>query len=524
MRHIVWLSLIALTTSSAHAGGIFVPGTGPSAQARAGAFVAKSDDPTALAHNPAGFAKTTGTVVYVGFNLIDFNLDYTRAGQYEDPHTVEDFPTVSDDTSPSLGIAGFQAVPLIAVATDLGMPELPVRFAAGIYAPQGFPGRDFDDSVGGDHAPQRYDVMNQEAVTALPSLAVAYRPIPQLDIGVRASWGIAELKAKTSVWGIRNYEENKEKDGVFTVDVSDGFVPAWGAGVLYRPTEFLEVGAAYSSALHVRARGTGTAALGSELGVGDTPERILPQNDPQYALCDPNGTMLALAACVDIDLPQTATVGVRYVMRDAAGNEKADVELDVRWEDWDSKCDLPEDQMILGETTRNCSDHYVIVDAVSELTGFVLQPSLIKHGMKDVYSIRLGGSYQVVEDVKVSGGLAHDTESAKLEVNRVDMDGAPRTTIAVGVAYTFGNYRIDFGGGYVYEPERVVEQCKPPTGPTVADPGCASGGGETPIKEREAPDPIQPLTDISLQFESPFNAGTYNSSYLLLNLGFTARF
>ena len=69
----VFVGLVSLAVSSvANAGGIFVPGTAPQAQARAGAFVAKADDPSALFHNPAGFSKGTGTVIQIGANFLDY--------------------------------------------------------------------------------------------------------------------------------------------------------------------------------------------------------------------------------------------------------------------------------------------------------------------------------------------------------------------------------------------------------------------------------------------------------------------
>src|SRR5688572_18892853 len=67
----------------AHAGGLIVPGYGSQGQPRAGAFVAKADDPSALYYNPAGFARQRGTSVQIGLNFIDFSQRFRRAGAYE---------------------------------------------------------------------------------------------------------------------------------------------------------------------------------------------------------------------------------------------------------------------------------------------------------------------------------------------------------------------------------------------------------------------------------------------------------
>jgi long-chain fatty acid transport protein len=505
---------------SAHAGGIVIPGAGPQPQARAGAFVAKADDPSTLAHNPAGFAKMDGTVVTVGANFVDYDLTFRRTGNYESTgidgadYEGSAYPAVSDQSTPSFGIGDFQAVPSIAVSTDLGMPELPVRFGIGLFAPQGYPARTFPTQLSVDGAsdpapaPQRYDIIRQEARVVLPSIAVAYSPLDDLDIGARFSWGFGTTQGQKSVWSVRNYEEDPGAESVFTLDASDNFVPAWGLGLLYRPTDFLEIGANYRAKVEIRSKGTGN----SEVGDGVIGGLMTVPVDDQYALCEPGGEIGALKACLDIDVPQMATVGGRYIVRDADGRERADVELDVRWEDWSS-----------ASITR------IQVDGqVDSGGGFLpLNSTLNKHGFQDVFSIRLGGSYSFPvagNHLIVRGGAAHDTATAPDSWLRVDIDGKARTTLATGLAFETSRFRVDVGGGVVLEGDVTVDQCLPPDGPTVDMPGCGPGGEEIPFAERDRPDPGQPLRGPQNQLESPFNAGTYESGYLLLSIGVTAWF
>lgn len=505
----------------ASAGGILVPGTGPQAQGRAGAFAAKADDPSALYHNPAGLAKTPGTVLYIGGNLLDYRLRFARAGRYEvtdggESYVGADYPVVEDDSTPDIGVGPFQAVPIVAVSTDLGRPEWPVRFGAGLLAPQGHPNRSFPvrhDLGGADPAPgpQRYDVIEQSAATALPSIGVAYRPIDSVDVGVRASWGIAQLQATTATWAIRNYEEWEQKDGVFSVDVADSFVPAWGIGVLYRPIGAIELGASYHSALHIRATGTGTADLGTAADPLDPNAFIEPEDRPEFIDCALGGTVDALKSCIDFDLPQMASIGARWIARDGEGRERGDVELDVRWENWGAD---------------DASNIRVRVDGRSSTGGFVLNPVVLRHGFRDVWSIRLGGSYAVPvagRRVTVRAGVAHDTETAPLLYNRADIDGAPRTTMAIGASFPVGDrVQLDVGGGYVVEPTRDVPQCLPPDGPDASNPTC--DGQALPPFDRRRPDPAQPLNDANSAVESPFNAGRYEASYVMWSLGVSARF
>lgn len=511
---IVCASLIALP-GVASAGGLFVPGTGPQAQGRAGAFVAKADDPSALFHNPAGFAKMDGWVIQVGVNFVDYDLTFTRDGVYESPagenlpYAGQPYAPISDESKPQIGIGPFQAVPLISVSGDVGVKNLRVGF--GVYAPQAFPNRRFapdyefqDPNV--PPPPQRYDIMEQKASTVLPSVAVAYRIMDNLDVGVRGSWGFGEVSAKSYVWGIRNYEEWVERDGLFEVDVGDNFIPAFGVGALFRVTDNLEIGAAYSSTVTFDGKGNGSSEIGNDLGVGGDPEFIEPENE--FPQCEAGGVdQNNLKACVTLKLPQTASIGARWILRGPDRREKGDVELDVKWENW-----------------KNASDVRVVVDGKSGLTGLPLNETFLRHGFKDVISVRLGGSYNVPvagKDLGLRGGVAYDTAAAPDSWQRVDLDGASRVTVGAGVSYWLNNLRLDIGGGYVIEPTREVPSCNPVINQTDNLPGCPPGDGDAPQVDREAPDPSQPLTGPNNQVENPFNGGTYESSYLLFTVGVT---
>lgn len=507
------LALAAFVPSSARAGGHYVPGWGPHAQGRAGAFTAKADDPTALVHNVAGVAKLDGTHVYVGANFLRLSQQFTRLGSYEDTGEGEDYigeayPTVENEADPSIGFAGFQAIPTIVVTTDFGQPQLPVRWVFGVFAPQGFSSRDyaeFHDLPGvTDPAPgpQRYDVFYQTGVAAYPSVGAAWRVLPGLDVGARFSWGFATIHTKKVVWAIRNYEEYNEKDSVFDVKTSDGWVPSFALSALYRPTPFLELGAHYHSASKIRSKGEGSATSGNAL---PTEASTSPVPD-EYARCAPGGEVGAIKTCINFNLPALATLGGRYIWRDGAGRERADLELDVRWENWAQ-----------ASTTVSFADGM-------DGSGQFLNESSISHGFVDVFSVRLGGSYRATEAITARGGVAYDTSTAPVSWTRLDADGKERATFAAGIAYSGERYRIDAGAGYVWEPTRTVSHdCQEPAGPSVGSVGC-SGMGDTPVPDREAPDPGQPKQGPLNVVESPFNAGKYVSSYVMFSLGVTYAF
>ncbi len=509
--------LVGFTVSMsvpAFAGGMFLPGIGPRGQARAGAMVADANEPIALAYNPAGIAKLDGTHLQVGINLVDFWLTYHRAGVYEPTaygHDYEgqDFPTTQDASNPSFGIVGFQAIPTLVATTDFGW-SLPVRIALGFWAPQVYGNRAYAEQhkIAGAAelapGPQRYDTVNQDVLAGMPSLAVSYSPTDWMDIGLRLTWGFVAFDADTVVWGVQNPAEAVERDSNVALSVSDTFVPGLALGALVRPTNHLEIGLSYSAPMPVDAVGTTQATVGSDVGLPGVVEVIEP-TDAGHTRCAEGGTISALKACINLTLPQTASMGARWIWR-SGSREQADVEVDVLWEDWTAG-----------------STYDITIDGKSGTTGINLHPVELRHSANDVWSLRLGGAYHHSLDnddiLSFRAGAAYDTAAVADSWSRVDFDGAARITLAGGIGLTMGRFAIEVGGGIVLEPNRTVEICAPPYGPSSASPGCTGSGSESVVANRSFPDPSQPLEPASAQAESPFNAGEYASGYYLLNVG-----
>ncbi len=513
-----------LTPGVVHAGGLVVPGSGPVSTGRAGASVASIDDPAALGINPAGLSGTKGTVVHIGAALIAYHQTVGRFGTYENtpdadlPWEGQQYGSVSDESKPVIGIGPFQAVPVIAVASDLGGKVKGLVVAAGVFAPTAYPVR----SMGADYQledpntpppPTRYDTLEQKAAVVLPSIAAAYRINDKLDVGGRFSFGFADLEARTYVWGLANFDEWAGRDGQFSVKVKDSFVPAWGLGARFRPSPKIEVGANFASPINVAAKGTGNSITGSGNEFNGMPVTVLPNNETPLCETEKDGVPGAFNACVSLSLPMMATVGGRYIVRDDAGNEKADVELNVQYEAWSGS-----------------SDYQVIVDGIAAIDpgpppiGLTLQPTKIRHNLKDTFSIRLGGSWRKnlgSKRLTLRAGVAHDTAAAKEGWQRADFDGAARWTMAGGLSIGLRKVRIDLGGGLVYEGTRTQgTDCNP----TRVGEGCGPGGAPLGVNNRVGPDPIQPTSDSSGQQESPFTSGTISSGYNLLMLGVTTWF
>ncbi|MEJ7597475.1 MAG: outer membrane protein transport protein [Kofleriaceae bacterium] len=508
----------------AGAGGLLLPGTGAISTSRAGAAIASADDGEALALNPAGLAKAKGTTITVSAAIINYSMSFTRRGTYdaigpEDaPYEGTPYPTIKNTADAPVGIGAYQPVPVIAIVSDLGGRVPNLHVAAGVFAPNAYPFRDmtggyeFNLDFNAPPPPTRYDVMEQDAAVVLPSVAVAYSVLPNLDLGARFSWGIANVKSTVAVWGeAGNFSEFVKEDSTITIDAKDNFVPVFAIGATYRPTPALELGLNYTSQATIHAKGGARSEKGPSVDAGGESVRIGPSADPR---CATGGTFEEQKACLDFALPMSATLGVRYKFLGADGQVKGDLELDLGWEHW--AADL-------------VSTYHVLVDAAayvggSETPTLDLKSNEIRHEFKDVLTARLGGSYILPtgdNQVIVRGGLGYDTRAAKPGWLRADIDGAARFTVAAGAAYKMKKIQIDAGIGAILEGSPSNPgTCNPLTTMT----GCASDGSIQPIEDRKGPDPINPLNVPMSQLESPINQGDYKAHYLMFMLGMSTWF
>lgn len=521
--------LVVLAPVTASAGGLLLPGSGAISTSRAGAAVASADDGEALSINPAGLAKAKGTTVTISAAAISYAMQFTRRGTYDAiaevdvPYEGQPYGTVTNQSKPPLGFGSFQPVPVVAVVSDLGGSVKNLHAALGIYAPNAYPFRDMTQGYvfNGDPnvapPPSRYDIMTQEAAVILPSLGVAYSITPQLDVGVRLSAGIADLKSTTVIWGqLGNYEEWVANDGLFSVKAKDNFVPAYGFGVTYRPAPALELGFNFTSQIDINAQGDATSENGSNVSLNGNPIVVRPVADAM-SRCAPGGTNEAQKVCVELAIPLTAQLGARYKFLDANGGMKGDIELDLGYEHWGAER-TGEFRVVADATT------FVVQADGTEVEALPIQDNIVSHRFQDVYNARVGGSYYIAQganNIIIRGGLGYDTRAAEDGWLRADMDGAARTTLTVGAAYRTKKWEADLGGGAILEGTNSnAGNCNPSN----AMPGCVGDGTENGLANRRGPDPISPVLLPAQQIEDPVSQGDYKSHYTLVMLGFSTWF
>jgi long-subunit fatty acid transport protein len=544
LRQLVIGGGLVLATS-AHAGGLFVPGSGVISASRAGAAVASVDDGEALAVNPSALAKAdSGLQLTVSLTFMRYYMSFTRRGAY-DPINLEDRPyegatyqTVENDPKPPLGIGTYQPLPVISISYPIRAVKGLV-IGGGLLTPTGYPFRDmsqgyqFQTDAAADFSPTppptRYDVMIQESALLLPSIAAAYRVNRNFDLGARFTAGNLKSKTQVVVWGQpNNVAEDVKLDSLFTAEVADPFIPAFALGATYRVSKNIELGANWTSPIVVRAKGTASSARGPSLD----PSRVISAVPDAMAKCEKGGTAAAQKACISLELPMTATVGARYKILDAEDDFLADVEVNVNWENWGKRCDF-DSGSIKDSTCTSPGQFRVQVDSGLYNTAGTfdrpLEVNAVNMNLRDTISLRLGAGYNLLNLITFRGGLAYDTAAAKEGWLRANFDGADRITATGGFAYwTPNGWKINAGFGYVHEGTNTNSgasadgsDCNPTEAGLGTMPGCGAGGAVRPPADRHGPDPTNPLIQPDVQAENPYNQGSIKSKYVMFMLGFT---
>ncbi len=288
----------ALTTAAAaillpvssHALGIRLLDQNAEATARADAFVATADNPSAIYYNPAGITQLEGTRVLVGTYGIHLN---SRAD-------------LESDGDPFDSVYDAQVVPQVFATWQ--PKNLPLTFGVGFYAPFGL-ALDWDDDV------------------AFRTLA-RKGSLRYLTINPVVAWKINESLSVAGGVTV-NYAKVALEQGVFAPgdkfrfegdDVALGF----NLGIRWQPHQMHAFGATYRSATRMEFQGH------SELRTDDLtvpfevfPGFFVPVNVP--------GIDRRESARTNFEFPQSVTVGYSF-----RPTPDWNFEINVDWTDWDS--------------------------------------------------------------------------------------------------------------------------------------------------------------------------------------------
>jgi long-chain fatty acid transport protein len=235
----------------AAASGLYVPDTGTTARARAGAFCVDADDPLAMYYNPAGLADQHQrnqflfdvTVLYLQEkfqrNGADIPADGAFAGQ-----------TATNSPPP-------QIVPDIIYTHSLSNQ---FTLGGGIHAPAGarwkFRG----------NGPQRFSNTELYLKEAGIGITAGYRPVKYVAIGLTVETlftGVQQAFTIEQTDGTTPPSEAPAKDVGAKLDVQQTINPTGILGIKVTPMDNLEFGFAYRPSVQLNMPGTLNASIGS---------------------------------------------------------------------------------------------------------------------------------------------------------------------------------------------------------------------------------------------------------------------
>jgi long-chain fatty acid transport protein len=213
------LCLLSLIPEISTAGN---PMEGSKAAAMGAAFVAVADDPSTIAHNPAGLMNLKGTIIYGGVTALSLSTDFQIiSGASEETRNQVFFP------------------PHFYISSDFNMTD--TSFGVGVYSPFGIGGRKWSEQ-----GLTRYAATDSYTATTCVNPVLAWKIHPRVSIG----FGAFYLGEKSTSEKMLNQSALGAGDAKMSLNGQGG---GWGynLGLLLSPGETFSIGIAYRSGVRV---------------------------------------------------------------------------------------------------------------------------------------------------------------------------------------------------------------------------------------------------------------------------------
>lgn len=474
------------------------PENGTQALGRAGAFVAKADDPSAVVLNPAGLGWVKGYNILFNNNLIKQDLCFRRDGNYPGEPAPYSF---AGQPYPKIcrSLDGIFYVPMVVGTADFGLKQW--TFSLGGYGPHAVGRRHFpmmvtvkdpDGRTIRAPGPTRYDTDDMNIVLMFYTAAVAYRPVEWLSFG--AALQMIYTESHYATWVPLSANQDPDSDVRFQI-LTKGTSVTGILSTLVNPVRGLWIG--LSVRLPVRAKTKGDAWL-----------RL-----PAY--------MSALGAPIQwmegkkkaemyLDVPLLLRTGIRYAWKMPGAPEApdlADIELNIMWERWSS--------IVSMDTKLNAT-----------LLDQPMETFALNHFYQDVAEYRLGGSFTVPR--LLGGGWLtfrlgtyYGSDASPKEYTRMNYAAWARAGIFAGISYRIAGVDLQLGFSHIWN--GTGKAWRPWTFDATrrVDASCVQ-----PINAFVAPTPVRcdPTALTETQQRSDISRGTWKGSFTTLSLGFNLRF
>jgi len=407
---LVALLIALLFSSSAFAGGMFLPFRGARATGRAGAFTAGVDDASALYYNPAGMADIDDWSFLIDGALILQQVGYDRVDSGGNPQPHVD--------------GQMNILPLPTIALTWKPRQIKgrwVTFGLGVWVPY------LGVNSWPENGPQRYsNISINGSLLGVVELAASFRIKDWFWLGVGLQNMILHFHSRLMLSACSELNcapEDPGFDSLTQVDTDSAFTPSGVVGAIFAFEKF-RGGLNVQLPFFVRSSGTVATRL---------------PTDPFFANSEVHGN----AIDVDFNLPLTVRLGLEY-----RPYKRLRVELDMDYEAWSMQKDF---------TIRPKG---VYISGVPGVGNYYLNTLHLQRGMQDTFAVHLGAE-AVTLDRKMGGmvlraGWALETSATPDSTASVLTPDALRNVISIGGGLILGPVRLDLGYAHVFFADRTV--------------------------------------------------------------------
>ncbi len=368
---VLFMVSLMLISTEVYAGGFQLNEHGARALALGGAFTAVANDPSAIYWNGAGLSQLTGTNIMIGTSLIS-------------PQST--FRGVAPD------ITKYRAKNLVFFPTHFfASHAFNEKFSVGLgfTTPFGLGTEWADDWVG------KYLATKTSLMTFIVTPVVTYTPIKSLSIsaGFIYSFANVTIERKSQLSTILAQDASVKLEG------DDKFAYGFNAGIMFKPTTYLSLGASYHSEVKYDFKGTAVTT-----------------GPAQFASSLPNGDITA-----ELTTPQNIAVGVAVDVTD-----RIKVSADYQYVGWSSY-------------------DYLNVDFADAKYTDISSSRLYDNS----YIIRLGAGYRYNDQLTFMGGVYFDNNPVSTKYLNPSLPEADRLGLSFGVeGRIFENLTIT--GSYLF--------------------------------------------------------------------------
>ena len=351
---LITLSALLISTNI-FAGGFQLNEHGAKALAMGGAFTAIANDPSAIYWNGAGLSQLTGTNIMIGTSLIA-------------PQST--FRGVTPD------ITKYRAKNLVFFPTHFfGSHAFNDQWSVGLgfTTPFGL-GTEWDENWIG-----KYLALKTTLMTFTVSPVVTYSPVKSISLsaGFVYSFANVEITRKSQLSTIL------ANDAYVDLTGDDSFAYGFNAGIMFKPTDFLSIGASYHSEVKYDFKGT-AVTVGPD----------------QLAASLPNGDITA-----ELTTPQNIAVGIAVDV-----TKRLKVSADYQFVGWSSY-------------------DVLAVDFANPDFEDIASP----RNYKDAYIVRVGAGYQMNDQINLMGGVYFDKNPVSTAYLNPTLPEADRLGLSFGI-------------------------------------------------------------------------------------------